>query len=381
MADYLVLNRVVAPTRQPGGMGYTLGNGPPLVAKFAAQYAPVRGRAMAHEWCLVQIAYDGLEVDVLALESADIFVLGSRGGRLSDMSVAKRLALRNLLDSFGASYNYQNQADTIITVPELQTGDLALLTMSALEARLLDYFQQSKATGLEGRLIAPDHNTEFTDDFSTNPFTANWTETIGTAWTWDDPNDEMDCAGGGTNNVMRRDADVGSNEMEAQGTFLLAGYGGTCARHRDGADDTMYQTQHGNGDSTLYWFRVVAGVFTQIGTDAETFVDAQWYTVRLACQTNGAQVDLSAWVLGHGASKPADPGWIGVDGSPTDTFADTNAARIVDADAQRGGLFYNDFGGAGSADWFKVRAVSDRGGGVFAFLPLFRHRMSGLVRR
>jgi len=367
MADYLVLGRVVAPFLQPGGMGCALGSpgapAPLRGRKYAYRYAPTRGRMSVHEWCLVQVTYNGPESDILTLESSDLFVLGLRGGLVADMSVAKRLALRNLLDSFGASYNYQDQADTLITVPALPTGDLALLTMTELEVRLLDYFQNGKPTRLEGQVSLVDHNTEFTDDFSTDPFTANWTETMGTAWTWDDPNDEMDCAGGGTNNVMRRDADVGSNEMEAQGTFLLAGYGGTCCRHRDGTDDTTYMTQHGNGDNNIYWYRVVAGVFTDMGgTDPETFVDNQWYSVRLACQTQGANVVLSAWVLGHGASKPADPGWVGVDGSPTDTFSDGNAARILDADAQRGGLFYNDFGGAGSADWFKQREISDRAG-------------------
>jgi hypothetical protein len=352
---------------------------------------PQAGRLTLHEWMVAEIDFTGPRSAVTALESTDIVLLPMLVERLADLSAARRQRIRDgLLAAFSAGYTYLNQAGVLQTVGALDLSDVltsGTLTGGDMLARLSTYLAHREATGKEGVVEAP-HNTEFLDDFATDPFTGGrFSNVTANLWTYDGTNFEIDCPGTGGAFIARRDSDVGSLDMETQGTILLpsdagAGYPGPSARNRPSADTHYALEVETSGTGTVYYIRRVAGANTDLGgSDALTFTDSVWCSVRLATQTNGAQVDLSVWRLNHTGTKPADPGWIGVDGTPDATLAggDTNAARILDSDAQRGGVVQTN-AAATSTDWFKVRAVSDRGG-AGAFLARAPYVVLHAVRR
>lgn len=208
----------------------------------------------------------------------------------------------------------------------------------------------------------------YTDDFSTDP-AARWTHEGTAAATHDAGNSEYDwdvSAG----DLSRYSAnEPGNIEHESQIT-CIAGTAGTnrtrlCgARHENTGVDDAY-IFYENADGVLNIARYNAGARTVISNPTGPGVSTGvWRTFRIACSgTAGNNVVIDGWYTTHSTSKPSDPGWYGTDASPTFTFTDTAASRLDDSTHAQGGT-----GGRSTTDYdtrhsfFKVRAISDRGG-------------------
>lgn len=219
------------------------------------------------------------------------------------------------------------------------------------------------------------HNTEYTDDFSTDPYSApRWTNERG-ASAWDSTNLELDMAQSTARIGSRYSVnDPGSIEQEAQATFLhdcafcsTAGEenGGPSVRNDSGGVDSWYWNAMDTVADNISLKTLFEGGETELATVAVTVADLDFWTIRLAAAgAAGANVELALWYTNHGASKPSDPGWIGVDGSPDLTYTDTGANRHDAADDIQGGIAVKATGVAIDTrhDFFKVRAITDRGG-------------------
>jgi len=366
VAKYWALcDMVSSPRGGSGGTTTILMRPPPLGARFQAHYCATKGRLVTPSVALMEIDYNGTSSDVLGLDSASVLVFPDPITRVDSLSLAQRTRIKKILDTqFGADYDYQNQAGSIIAVAKCDTSDLLLATytVQTLLDRLVEHLQIRKPTGLEDMLPFSAHNTEYTDDFATDPFVSRFSEIGGsTDWAYDSANEEIDFTSAAAATIARRDADTGSNEMEAQGTYLLGtntGYPGPAARVRPSVTTGYFVEMETVGTGTVFYSKLVDGTYSNFATDAITLTDAVWITARLACEVSGSQVNQSFWRTNHTSTKPTDPGWIGADGTPDATAADTAANRILDADAQRGGCQCNT--DTTAADWFKTRAISDR---------------------
>jgi hypothetical protein len=128
----------------------------------------------------------------------------------------------------------------------------------------------------------------------------------------------------------------GSIEHEAQCTFIQgtggvfpSGAAAACRIDNTGADDWYYIEIDLDDDVILC--RLNGASRTALTTFTGGFVNAasDWLTVRIAAAgAIGANTVISLWWQNHGGSKPADPGWIGVDGSPDQTYTDTAVDRL-----------------------------------------------------
>jgi hypothetical protein len=80
--------------------------------------------------------------------------------------------------------------------------------------------------------------------------------------------------------------------------------------------------------------------------------------------TAGSNVVVDIWYQNHSTSKPSDPGWIGVDGSPDETYTDTAADRLDDSTHLYNGIVWQGQGVDYDTrhSYYKQRAISDRGG-------------------
>lgn len=206
-----------------------------------------------------------------------------------------------------------------------------------------------------------------TDNFATDP-TSRWTFESGSA-TWDSGNSEYDFDSSAIT-AARYLTSPGNIEHEAQVT-AVEGTSRTpyCAvrMHNAGTNDECYWI-HSNGDGNFVLARYSAGGgIVSLATWALSRASGDFITWRLAAEgTNGNNVVLSAWATNHGSTKPSDPGWIGVDGSPGYTYTDTAAERNDDGTVHLqcgvGGR-----NGAGDHDtrhsYWKARNITDRGGG------------------
>jgi len=220
-------------------------------------------------------------------------------------------------------------------------------------------------------IIAALHNTEYLDDFSTDP-TARWAAISGAVWAWDSVNSEMDADATVARWAQRYTTDTGSIEHEAQATFLLAGaastdqMGGGGGRMHATADDFYFPVISAVND-TVILYKHVAGVRTTLATfTGYTALANEFHTMRSAyAGAAGSNVVISIWRQNHGTTKPANPGWYGADGTPDHTYTDTAADRLDDATHLYNGIVGQGQGG----DWdtrhsfFKERAISDRSAG------------------
>jgi hypothetical protein len=195
---------------------------------------------------------------------------------------------------------------------------------------------------------------------------------------WDSTDEELDVAHVGAVTCVEYVANTpGSIEHEAQVTALSSASEPqviTAAVRIDGAGVDWYSVTIRQVTNLIRIHRYVAGASTEIYSAALTITAGNFVTVRLAAAgAVGDNVVLSVWVTEHSTTKPADPGWIGVDGSPDFTYTDTAGTRLDASTHDACGI-----GGSSaiSADYdtrlcfWKSRAISDRSGGGSSAAPL-----------
>ncbi|HYE22518.1 MAG TPA: hypothetical protein VD998_02940, partial [Verrucomicrobiae bacterium] len=206
----------------------------------------------------------------------------------------------------------------------------------------------------------------FTDNFDTDPYASGrWVNEI-LGGSWDSVNQEFDLTDDSV--AIRYASTPGSMDHEAQVTALAMSGSrmvGPGVRFDQSGADTMYGSVFEAGFVNFY--RYNNGVRTTIASISigVPFTSGNFYSMRVAATGGvGNNVVLSAWVVDHGSSKPSDPGWVGSDNSPNVTFTDNSVDRLDDAVNTHGGI-----AGRGNVavyddrhDYFKVRAISDRGG-------------------
>jgi hypothetical protein len=223
-----------------------------------------------------------------------------------------------------------------------------------------------------------------TDDFTTDT-SANWAHSGGAGFTpgsdvtWDTGAGELAMAWIVDDAIGRYTSVPGSLDHEVQATIRCAAVtlehcasasprinGGDAYWLAVAADYRAAIARYNGGTITALRYIDLSNGSDFAAGDAATEPDtSDWVTVRIAAQGSvGGNVTLSFWWTVHGASKPgADPGWIGVDGSPQFVWVDSDANRLDDA-------VHDDVGIAGlqndsptRLDWWKARNISDRSAG------------------
>jgi hypothetical protein len=215
------------------------------------------------------------------------------------------------------------------------------------------------------------------DDFTTDP-AARWSARQGVEPTWDSGNSEFDVTAS-ARWLSIYDTTTGSIEHEVQATWIMGGgssMGMPALRGRSDATIEAYYIGTVNASTDIlqvHRLNTGGASHTQIGVDQSLtgIGSADWLTVRIAAQgTAGSAVTLSVWWQIHAAAggKPADPGWIGVDGSPQYQVTDSAASgtRLDNAAATYAGLGSHWTGSDYDTRtiWWKARAISDRAGGA-----------------
>jgi hypothetical protein len=288
---------------------------------------------------------------------------------LGELTVNQRNALRNTLETWLTGYTFVDYDGSTRIVPAFTAENYTAATTLKRVAR--DVFRHlGHSIKRPRRTLIEIHNTEYLDNFGTDPFSApRWTTEASTT-AWDSGNSELDGNLGSDWAARYSINSPGSIEHETQitavtsSTFRMPGPATRFAN--EGTND--YYGAYYESASTLTLARWNAAARTALtNLSLGTFTAGDWYTFRGAAQgANGANVVLSYWILDHNASKPSDPGWIGVDGSPDGTFTDTAAGRLDDdtihlqcGSATRSTTDYDP-----RLSFFKQRAITDRGGAV-----------------
>lgn len=330
---------------------------PPLVAgSYAAPYAVVR---------LTGALVTSPDANTILLpRNLDLADL-----TLGDLTAPQRLNLRNFLETWVA-YQFTDWDGTLQSMPGIQTLVQAYTAATPIRQVLRDLYRYLGHSADRPRPQAfESHNTEYTDDFSSDPFSApRWTNDRGTA-VWDSTNNELDMSFAVGNPQCRYSVnDAGSIEHESQITSVWDGLfeqaaGAAVRMDSAGGQDCYFCTWN---RTNVLLYRSNAGSPTLLTSAAFSATAFDFVTNRIAASgAAGANVALSIWRTTHGASKPSDPGWYGTDGSPDQTYTDTAVDRL---DAS-GHLDCGSSGiGTGAdydsrSDFFKLRAISDRGGG------------------
>lgn len=284
------------------------------------------------------------------------------------LAQARRTTILNALTSRLASYSYTDPVTgLVVDMPAIDPTQYSPQT--TLREVILDIYRYLGHSEYRQRpMVVESHNTEYLDDFSTDP-TARWTGIMGSAPTWDSANSEYD---GNTSDIDAIHAysanNPGSIEQEAQITMLQPGTAssdgaGTVIRiDRTASDGYLFQPSRQN--ATHWIVRYNGGVRTTVATLGTLSLSTNIFITERAAASGGigANVALSLWMTDHGASKPSDPGWVGVDASPDQTTTDTSVDRLDASTHIECGFGWTALG----TDWdtrccfFKERAISDR---------------------
>lgn len=295
---------------------------------------------------------------------------GSMSLTLGELTGVQRTNLRNQLEEWLTAYQFVDWDSQTVVKAAFDGSGYTLTTTLATVMR--DVFRHMGHSTFRAKPAAvEDHNTEYTDDFSTDP-SSRWTAHRSASPTWDSGNGEYDMNTASGDSWIRYSANnPGSIEHESQHTFFLNGRvsqdrHGVAIRLASAADDA-YHLVAGNQADSLYLNRYNAGTRSTIATfTGYTMANDEFHTCRLAASgTAGNNVVLDAWDTNHGASKPgADPGWLGTDGTPDDTYTDTSVDRLDDSTHIYCGIGWQGQGGDWDTqcDWFKERALTDRSG-------------------
>lgn len=211
--------------------------------------------------------------------------------------------------------------------------------------------------------------TNLSDNFTTDTYASAWTRRAGATpvGAVDVVNGEFDVDLSTPRWGLQYNTSPGSNDHEVQVTWQVGtssshvGVGGPCVGMRNDATTEWYYIEDYNRDATEIQVKRKNsdGSATQIGT-SQNFdqADGTWTTIRMARDGN----DIDVWLQNDASKPPTDPGWIGSDGSPTFTITDSTYT----------GATYSYVGLCGHTsgsdydtrhDYWKARALSDRGGG------------------
>lgn len=296
-------------------------------------------------------------------------------GTLGDLTTAQRNALRDFLENNLASYSFTDWDGSLQSLNQFSGATFSASTPLADVVRLL--FKYMGHSAYRPRpAVFESHNTEYTDNFSTDP-TSRWTLESGSR-AWDSGNSEYDLNSTVDLAIRYSANDPGSIEQEAQITNIVnTTYRcpGAATRFDNTGVNDWYTLYTDAGGTTLQLARWNASVRTFLATmtSGGTWATSDWQTTRLAAEGgNGSNVVLSAWWVDHGSTKPSDPGWYGTDGSPQGTYTDTAASRLDDATIhlQCGVGTRTTPNYDTRTSFFKERAISDRGGGASITGPL-----------
>lgn len=358
-----------------------------LAPEISAKYPPLVNGAYPVPYALVRLA------GTLVAPATNDTVLLPRNLDLAELTLGRltaqqRLNVRNFLETWIA-YQFTDWDGAIRSVPGL-TPVVANYTSATLVRDVLrDLYRY---LGHSADRPRPDtretHNTQYLDDFSTDPAT-RWTAELN-GGTWDSGAAEYDLPAGLSDIGARYSANgPGSIEHEAQVTARwLTGMSrlvGPAVRFAtDGTDDFYGWNLVSDGSLALYRWNAGARTTLEASSSVATMTVDDYYTLRLAAEgLDGANVTLRAWVADHNTSKPGAFAWIGADESPTFTFAaDTSVDRLDNgALHMHCGIGSRDPGvGNTQHDWFGLRALSDRvAGGSSLFSPM--HPMAHLLVR
>lgn len=294
---------------------------------------------------------------------ADTWLLPALATTLRQLSGAQRNSLRTLLDGKLAGYQFTDWDGATVVKAAFRSADLSL--DSALGDIVPLVFEHLAHSEYRAKPAAVEtHNTEYTDDFGTDP-SSRWTVELG-AWAWDSGTFDMDANLASFQGARYTNGSPGSIEHEAQCTAVLGasrGPGPGVRFDNTGVDD--WYSHHWGGANVYALSRWNAGTRSALTTFPLTGAENDFCTYRLAASgTAGSNVVLDTWATNHGTSKPSDPGWYGDSGSPGGTYTDTNASRLDDSvhaqcgvGCRNGGTDFDT-----QIDFFKLRAISDRAG-------------------
>lgn len=349
-----------------------------LADHIAHHYPPMNGGAYVIDVCVVRLQgnitqpSDGNTV----LLPRSLQAIGDI--ELGELTIPQRNALRTVLTNWLTAYQYVDYRGQTVHVPAFDpTAYTATSTLKEVFRDVRRYIQNSTS---RPRTDPPpaDHNTEYTDDFSTDA--TGWTDMDGFGdWTHDSTNDEADITiNGGPTNNFRFDTAPGDMEQEAQITAIQGASSTYCTgpivRCHNSTTEDLYMLHF---DATNYRFdRLNGGSRTTISNGAlARAAGGDFYTIRLAASgANGANVLLEGWLNDtNSTTKPSDPGWIGDTGTPDCSYTDTDANRLDDSSVHLYGGMGHQYESSDydtRCDHFKVQTISDRDGGS-TILPLF----------
>lgn len=358
-----------------------------LASAIAAKYPPLVNGAYPVPYAMVRLAghlvTPATNDTVLLPRNLDLDEL-----TLGDLTAAQRLNLRNFLETW-IDYQFTDWDGSLRSMPGMGTVVATYTAGTLVREVLRDLYRYLGHSASRIRSNQAEwHNTEYLDDFNTDP-SARWTTQPGcTPGSWNSGAGEYTFDG--DNDVGRRYSanNAGSIEHEAQITSTVSSVGsravGAGVRLRSGTHDG-YGMSVATAGSTQIW-KFVGGVRTGLyDAGAGSFAAGDWVTLRLAASGgDGANVALAAWVNDHNGTKPSDPGWYGVDASPDHTYTDTAVDRLDDSTlhTDQGVVCRGNVSGNSTSDFFKLRAIADRGGaagGAFPFAA--RHPMAHLLVR
>lgn len=299
---------------------------------------------------------------------------------LAELTAGQRNALQATLTSWLPGYSFTDPVEGPRVIAPFSDRIATFTGQTTLRAVALDVLRHFGHSASRSRpTVIETHNTEFVDDFDTDPYSApRWVNDSGSA-AWDAGNGELDLSMAGVAFIIRYSANgPGSIEHEAQVTGIAGDnrMPGPAVRMDDTGADDCYTLEF-TDDNNVTFIRINAGGTPDLlqSTASGTWTTGDWYTRRLAASgAVGANVDLAIWSVDHNTSKPSLGGsgnWQGVDGSPDLTYTDTDANRLDGTNHSQCGI-----GGRSSSnsdydtrlDFWKERAISDRAGSQRRFI-------------
>lgn len=287
---------------------------------------------------------------------------------IGELNSSQRIALRNQLETVFTAYSYL-ELGVRVTKPNFSDRYGSDTQMREIVSDIYRFLGHSDYR--ERPAPMETHNTPFSDDFGTDPYSApRWTN-HGDTIAWDGTNFELDVAHVGGDIIERYSVNnSGSIEHESQitnishsgGETRICGPGG----RMNGAGVDAYGL---DGDKSGSLLRLVWTVSSSsvavLSTVAHTFTANEWFTLCLACEgSSGSNVALSGWVQDEGSSKPSVPGFITDVGNEDITFTHTAANRLDDGSVHLDNgicaenAVSEDFDTR--IDFFELRAISDR---------------------
>lgn len=293
------------------------------------------------------------------------------GDRIGSLALAERNALAAALDSSLLPFEFRDYDGVRRTKPAFRSSRFnADATMHEVLLAVLDHFHHSEARPRAARFDP--HNTEYLDDFSTDP-AARWT-VESQNYAWDSTNGEMDVTYSGGWTLIRYSANSPGYEHECQVMSIgdnNRGVGPAVRVFNDGTNHCYHldtTAADGAGDATISLVRSGALVLASEVASGISPVAAQFWKTRLAAAgAVGANVTLDCWYgtpTFVGSGKPPDTGWVGADGTPDFSYTDTSVDRHDDAACDQCGISGRTPGAEYDTrtDYWKTRAISDRTG-------------------